>query len=510
MRTRESGFTLIELMLALGIVAASSIVSFNVKMLELEQMKARETGQYLVQYNNAVREWVSANVGVASTTKSGSAWLKPTTCPGGLSAVGYLPCYFPAATTSNPIPGGQLSLSTTITTSGAAPNITTVATTTSTPYQVGPGKIRSDLAGLAAVTAASSSPSAAPQGGNIDGSFKSMVSTGVIVMTAGNNGGADPWLRTDGSNTMNNPLNFNGARPSYMRDIQGVSRISNIAANALTIGNPSGGASGYSVVVDANKTNVGSLAIQNVTNTANGLDVVRGDIVASNGNIEASNNIVGPGGAIAQNFVDRNNGAYYVDPNAATSLNTLFAYGNVTTPIVYDRNNTGYYVDPNGTTNLNSLVTNSDFTNRSNITFNGIVTSQTGFVAETVVTEGAFCTPNGMLSHNAQGLQISCVNNAWKSPNTFGWNWFNIGREYGNTSDYYDPVTHNFVTADRVGWVTNDMGAWRYCAIRTMRVPQTYYGSCTLRKSGSNWLVDSYVDAIKPGEALYCHYVCTN
>ncbi|MHD0644189.1 prepilin-type N-terminal cleavage/methylation domain-containing protein [Pseudomonas aeruginosa] len=507
---RSKGFTLIEVAIAVALVSFGTIIAFQEKLSRLEQAQAAESGNWLLAYNNAAREWVSANIGASSGTRTGSAWLKPTTCPGGLSAVAYLPCNFPDGTAANPIPGGDLTLSTSITTTGAAPDYITTATTTTSPYQVGAGKIRSDLSGLAALVASSGSQTSDPKAGGIDGAIKSQVSTGIITMVASNNGSTDPWLRTDGSNTMNNVLRFNPSKVNTMREIQGVSRISNLAAISMTLGTSGGAAAGYSLVVDANKQTLGSLLLQNNSNLSYAMDVAKGNIVAAAGDIQAAGDVIANQGVTAQAFIDSNNGSFKVDPNGTSVMNVTQANGYVMSPIVYDAANGAYQIDPDQTSRMNQVVANSDFTNRSNITFNGLVQAIGGAVTETAATEDAGCSPNGLTSHDPAGVVMTCMNGRWRKPMQFGWNWFNINRDYGLVADYYDPTEHGYYYATRNGTITTNLGTWNFCSLRTSRTPKTFQGGCHLRRQGTDWVVDSYMETNKSGEVLLCHYTCAN
>lgn len=448
---KQHGFTLIELILAVGLATLGTIFAFQEKLEGLQQTQAVETGRWLVQYNNAVREWTSANIGAPAQTKSGSAWLKSTTCAGGLSAVDYLPCNFPAATAANPIPGGNISLSTNISTAGAAPNLITTALTTTSPYQIKSGQVRSDLAGLAALVASSGSSNSDPASGSVDGTIKSQVTTGVISMVASNNGSADPWLRSDGSNTMNNPLKFDSTNPANMREIQGVSRIQNIAANVLTLGNAGGGTAGYSIVVDANKTVTATVDVANVANAATAVQTTRGNVRTQSGNMSASGNITSNGSTYAKRFVSSANGAMYFDPDQQSVTKQINIYGPLSANILYDRNNPGYYIDPTNTSILNNVYADQGtslmayFNNL--VTVNGIMTishvDATGLKND---EEGQNCATGTMSTSQSLGGLLNCANGTMLSPVlTMG--------------DIYTPS----IPAGTTGVQTMNLGRHRFC-----------------------------------------------
>lgn len=357
-KSRQTGLTLLELLFALFISTVITLISFQSQTLQREQEKARVAGGKLFEYNNAAREWLSANIGAAPATQNGTAWLKSTACPGGTGAVNYLPCSFPDFSAGNPLPSGKLALTSTITTTGTPPNQVTTVTTVATPYTLKSGQIRSDLSGLAAIVASAGSKTVAQKGGT-DGTYNSNISTGVITLTASNQATTDAWLRTDGSNTMNGNLQFQAALPAAQREIRGASSLQNIAANVLSVGNSGGAAAGYSVIVDAQQNILGNIRVQNVQNAAYGVDVTRGSIRTQNGNLRASGQLIAGNQMIAPAFYDSNNLGYYLDPNGTSQLYQGFTTGGTNTPIVYDANDPNYYLDPNGYSYLNSMQVQS-------------------------------------------------------------------------------------------------------------------------------------------------------
>ncbi|MHD0644186.1 type IV pilus modification PilV family protein [Pseudomonas aeruginosa] len=468
----SKGFTLIELILAVALISIGTILGFQEKLTKLEQDLATESGQWLLAYNNAVREWISANPGAPASTKTGSAWLKSTTCPGGLSTVAYLPCNFPAATVASPIPGGNLSLTTTISTTGVAPNIITSASTTTTAYLVGPGKIRSDLSGLAALVASSGSQSADPRAGGVDGAIRSTVTTGVISMLASNNGNTDPWLRTDGSNTMNASLKFDASKAANMREIQGVSRLQNIAATALTLGNSGGAGAGYSVIVDANETVNAIQDIANNSNAGNGISITRGGMRTLNGNITASSDITANGGVYAPRLLSNVNGGTYIDPDQYSLVNQVNVYGKTTANIYYDRNNPAYYWNPAQNTNLNYIEANQGATLMSYfygpMTVGGLLYTNkwNGSVYQPTVAWQA-CSPK-TYAPTEDNMIASCTQGNWNR------NIVTIGYSF----DFTIPA------GAAPGAYTKNIGEFSWCAMASFHSSRTAQNGCIVNRTG--------------------------
>lgn len=321
-RKYQSGVTLIELILVLGLISLITVIDFERKNLELKQAQAKIVGNLLATYNGAVRAWLSANVGAPDAVKIGSQWLKHTSC-GGESTIAYLPCNFPDATPESPISFGKLSLASTLKTTGAAPDQVSSITTRSSAFILGENEIRSDLAGISAMVAASTSGGFSnPSGLTTDATYRSDPRTAVITMVARNNGFDDAWLRTDGSNQMHSNITFNPSKSEILRQINNLSRIQSFPGMNLFIGNKGGSGTGAQVVVDADQDILGDLHVSRVIKADGNIE--------SRKTIKASENIEAAKDMVAQHFYDADNRSFYVDPASKTHLNELLIKGKST------------------------------------------------------------------------------------------------------------------------------------------------------------------------------------
>lgn len=472
MSRNHHGFTLLELLLVIGLMSVMTMLTFYEKQTDFEQARARQVGGYLYQYNNAVRSALAQGIVPSTTTKIGSAWLKNSSC-GGVLAVGseFLPCDFPAATTIDPIKFGRLSLSTAVVVSGTAPNKKYLATTMTSPFTLvgssGVAKLRADLAGIASLSAAaaltsgfqiSAASGLSPYTATTDSSYKTDPLTGVITIVASNTSDNDVWLRTDGGNKMHATLNFDGPNP-VDRMIVGASVIQNFAGQVLRIGAGSGLApvTGAGVVIDSTTEVLGDFKVRRTMTVDNGV-IVTGDVTASgtvraganleangsaivqgnvsaNGAVSAAGNVTAGGAVVGQIFYDSNNMGYYVDPNNTSVVNTMVASGNITangaliSPIFYDANNTGYYVDPHATSNLNSMYSNY-------IASNGRVRAAEYVEVGGVAGEGGGCAPNGLIGRSPAGAVLSCQNGVWKGAGAVKGQYQYIGYFTGAASLY--------------------------------------------------------------------------
>lgn len=414
---RQRGATLLELILVMGLVSLGTVLAFEARQADFEQQQARVVGTQLSTYNNAVRNYIAKNPDVGSSVKSGSAWLKNTTC-GGPFAKGqeFLSCDFPSATVANPINFGTLALTTQIDTTGSFPNKRVTATTTTGSFSLahaGALEIRSDLAGIAALTAASStltgvqssSAGLTPYGAATDARFRSNPQDAKITMTASNIAEQDVWLRTDGANRMHAPLRFDGASASS-RTIEGASRIQNLAGEILYLGTPTGKTplTAARVVADANTEILGELRVRESLN-ADGSINARGDLTTQN-------NLTVAGTATVQNNIEGRSNI-----NAAGSIaagGSISAKGAIRGTIFYDENDERFQMDPTGTSVLNNVQSNN-INNLGALNSQGRITAGEYISINGIANEGWGCDSNGTLGRDASGKTLSCQNGRWAS-----------------------------------------------------------------------------------------------
>lgn len=437
-------------MLVVGLMSVMTMLSFIEKSKDMEVSEARVTGGLLYQYNNAARAWLSNNVGSTYQVQKGSAWLKHTSCSGGLSTIGYLPCDFPNATVASPVKFGTLALESTISTSGTGQNTVTSVTTTTSPFTLSNNQLRSDLAGVATLVAAAGGlQSSTPVLMASDGRYGSDPATGIITMMASNNASNDAWLRTDGSNTMKANLRFEDTNANDRREVQNVSRIRNIANEILYLGNVGGATAPVKqwVLVDANEEIKGQLVVDNDANLQNGIDVRKGDINLASGSVIASASVKAGTDVHAGQDVtaDRN---VLATQNVSAGVN-LVAGNNVLGQAFYDSKNTAYYVNPSLESQLNSLKTSGAITSQGRIK-----TSEFLELGQ-VVASGGGCERQGLVGVDASGKLMSCQAGTWQGQGAIG-----------------EPVR---VTG-------TNLGAWSMCTLN--------YGSGnskSLTYSGGNW-----------------------
>jgi hypothetical protein len=586
----QRGVTLIELIMVVGLMMFITILTFLEKQVDLEQARARIVGGLIFQYNNAVRSALARDLSsITAGTYNGSIWLKSNTCPGtgGSQAPGneLLPCDFPDATAINPIPFGSIVLSTNVVISGTAPNLKFTATTSSSAFKVqdtdGTLRVRADLSGLAVLTAASAMNSGyqsaaggglTPYSATTDARYSADAISGKMIFVASNNAYNDTWLRTDGSNQMHAPLQFDSPAPGN-RAIIGASSIQNLAGLAIRIGNGSGlsAVTSSGVIVGSSAEVLGDFRIRS-NSQVDGYQTVNGNLnvggstgiagnlsvngsIGANGQVSTSQYMWAGTSVYGQNFIDVNDGNYYIDPNGTSRQNVVMANTSYAS-VFYDINNSGYYVQPSGTSRLNAVQSNVEYsgiyydinntgyyvqpsqTSRMNSVMANVAyasifydINNTGYYVQpassshlnTLIANGIYnagrveigeflqldsistagwgCSPNGLVSRDAWGGLLSCTNGLWASP--------------GVSAEA--PVTIVSVGPTRTTW----SGCWS--SPKTALITATGPGATSLVINGvtvgttmgwggefSDIGMDFPISGIVPAGGSYCYYVTNN
>ncbi|PTH79989.1 polymer-forming cytoskeletal protein [Aeromonas veronii] len=491
---KNSGFTLLELLLVIGLSTAIAVVAFQDKMLETEQSQARQLGMELFQYNSAVQNYLaheSGNKNPASLNgvkHSGVNWLKSSSsCSGGQAVKEWLACRFLQAQ-GGKTTFGRLSFNTTLSFSSSEG---LSATTVVSPLEFNKNGVmerRGDLSGLAALVAsgaysvkdkpmaansqdssivycpetASKSPSMAAICNGRDGS---------IVMFSRNLSESDRWLRVDHGNVMQNTLEFRtgSTTPESLSEIQKIDSVARQIRNVARIynlgdGNTNGENDNLylgkrkgefaktsatlksdAVIVDADQEILGKLIVQSDV-IARGNITSEKDILAK-GNITSEKDVLAKGNITAEKDIlaignITSKGGLKVDKDALIS-------GNTTTSKIIDANDGNYYVDMNGSSKLNVLVANQ--------------IESTGFILPGAFKPGENCSRNGAIGRNsATNGPMLCVNNKWESNESKIGPWV----AYSPNVTYTAP-SDGFITAKtrHNNWVSISVGGSERCHV---------------------------------------------
>lgn len=412
-KIRQRGFTLLELLLVIGLVAIMTILDFQSKKLEMDQMQARTLGMELFRYNVAVQRYVAHASGEVDPstvigTKTGVNWLKDSSC-GGTAPSGYLSCNFLKQTGTTTF--GKLTFTTVITHN---PNEGFTARTKMSQLKLG-GKQRGDISGLAALVASGAyvvkdqpSPPLAQDGSVIYCPDIASVASNIqalcltdrdhIILFARNLSAQDKWLRVDHGNVMQNVLEFRTGdiTPATIpeidvidktkRQIRNVARIYNLGNSNgngnydnLYLGRKYGETakgmstiSNNAVIVDADQEILGRLKVMESIEAKKEIKTTDGNIIALDS--AGGNNSANAGNVIAQhdiwakdNLIADNKLLVGIDATIGRDLQVIrdtLVGGNATikgftqSQRYYDINDNAFYLEPSKISKLNTVDVN--------------------------------------------------------------------------------------------------------------------------------------------------------
>ncbi|ECE0793750.1 shufflon system plasmid conjugative transfer pilus tip adhesin PilV [Salmonella enterica subsp. diarizonae serovar 58:r:z53] len=416
----KKGFSLIELILALGIGTAISFIKFQDMKTEQENIIAQAVGTQIKQMGEAVNRYISIHYDKLSTLSSSSSQSSdpgPRACSANgceitvqtLINEGLLP---PSYTGIN---ANKSSYKILLKRSGIVPNyVINGLITTTVPWMEG-NKTRYDLLGKAMQAAGidSGMTQSATLASGYSGSwsekssnYPSINKTGLLAYRVGYDSSMySVYLRRDGTLPMTGNLNMGN------QDINNVRNIT--AAGTTTSG----------ILHSIGDTTIGGNA--QVNGNINSNNTVSGTTVSSRGETYTQNwfRTLGDGGIYFQKW---GGGWNMTDPN------TIQAYGgkNIQTVAgVY-----GGYIHSSG--NIDSAADmNSNRVFSNYIQSNGRVVAGEYVQINGQAQIGGGCSPNGLQGRTAEGAILSCVNGVWtggskvnrnqcmwlSAPNAFSW-----------------------------------------------------------------------------------------
>ncbi|EKS3671774.1 shufflon system plasmid conjugative transfer pilus tip adhesin PilV [Salmonella enterica] len=394
----NKGFTLIELILALGIGTAISFIKFQDMKAEQENIIAQAVGDQIKQMGEAVNRYISIHYDKLSTLSSSSSQSSdpgPRVCSANgceitfqtLINEGLLP---PSYTGIN---ANKSSYKILLKRSGIVPNyVINGLITTVFPWIEG-NKTRYDLLGKAMQAAGidSGMTQSATLASGYSGSwsekssnYPSINKTGLLAYRVGYDSSMySVYLRRDGTLPMTGSLNMGN------QDINNVRNI--IAAGTTTSG----------ILHSIGDTTIGGNA--QVNGNINSNNTVSGTTISARGETYTQNwfRTLGDGGIYFQKW---GGGWNMTDPN------TIQAYGgkNIQTGAgVY-----GGYVHSSG--NIDSAADmNSNRVFSNYIQSNGRVVAGEYVQINGQAQTGGGCSPNGLQGRTAEGAILSCVNGVW-------------------------------------------------------------------------------------------------
>ncbi len=443
----NKGFTLIELILALGIGTAISFIKFQDMKAEQENIIAQAVGDQIKQIGEAVNRYISIRYDKLSTLSSSSSQSSdpgPRACSTNgceitvqtLINEGLLP---PSYTGINAYKSSYKIL---LKRSGIVPNyVINGLITTVFPWIEG-NKTRYDLLGKAMQAAGidSGMTQSATLASGYSGSwsekssnYPSINKTGLLAYRVGYDSSMySVYLRRDGTLPMTGSLNMGN------QDINNVRNIT--AAGTTTSG----------ILHSTGDTTIGGNA--QVNGYINSNNTISGATVRSRGETYTQNwfRTLGDGGIYFQKY----GGGWNM-----SDANTIQAYGgkNISTAAgVY-----GGYIHSSG--NIDSAADmNSKRVFSNYIQSNGRVVAGEYVQINGQAQIGGGCSPNGLQGRTAEGAILSCVNGVWtggskvnrnqcmwlSASNAFSW----FGKRAGDLHEKPVICPNNYIMAGTKMW----------------------------------------------------------
>ncbi len=456
----KKGFSLLELILVLGIASAVSFMKFQDLKQQQENIQAGAVGQQIKQVGDAVNGYINIRYDKLSTLTSVSSSTGtdpgPRTCSTAdntctityqtLINEGLLP------TTFNGINTNHSAYSIILRRSGNSPNyVIDGLITTTTQWKEG-DKVRYDLLGKA-MQAAGIDSGVSRTASTVSGysgqwteqasDYKNISDSGLLAYRVGYSSTMySVYLRRDGTLPMTGDLNMGGRDINNLKNISvtgsatvagdvsaknlnatGDSTITGtvtagyaIVKNSLTWGGNTKGTLDSFGNINAQSGSMNSLQIAQNINVGNQITskFVTGDYVYANKEMQALKLVIN-GGTAGQIF---NSGTSYLDniyTNPGGSINnngTLYTGGNAT----FNGNIKAQKgLDAYGAINATGNITSAGQVKGATVASTGRMIAGEFLQINGTATAGASCSPNGLQGKSSTGVLLSCVSSKWTS-----------------------------------------------------------------------------------------------
>ncbi|MCM7086405.1 shufflon system plasmid conjugative transfer pilus tip adhesin PilV [Enterobacter hormaechei] len=400
-KQNKKGFSLLELILVLGVGSMMAFMRFQDMKTEQENVMAKAVGQQMKQIGEAVNGYINIRYDKLSTLTSSSSQSSdpgPRTCNGSGCEITYQTLIneglLPVSYTG--VNAQKSSYKIMLKRSGATPNyVVNGLITTTLPWSES-GKLRYDLLGKAMQEAGIDSgmtrttSNAFGYGGQwseTSANFNNITSAGKLAFRVGFNSALySVYLRRDGTLPMTGNLNMGGQSVYNAQDITaaGTTTTGILETNTATVGATLNVAGVTTLASDLNVSGNGQ-----VNGNLNSNKTLSGATVTSRSETYTQNwfRTLGDGGIYFQKY----GGGWNMGDTA-----TINAYGgkNVQTSAGFY----GGYIKSTGNIDANGRVNAGEF-----IYING------------QANVGWGCSPNGLQGRTPEGAILSCVNGVWKS-----------------------------------------------------------------------------------------------
>ncbi|MGG9162890.1 prepilin-type N-terminal cleavage/methylation domain-containing protein [Klebsiella quasipneumoniae] len=494
----KRGFSLLELILALGIGSAMALLKFQDMKASQEDFTAKTAGEQIRQIGEAVNGYINLRYDKLSTLTSSSSQSNdpgPRTCNASECEITYQTLIneglLPVSYSGINIYKSPYKIL--LKRGGTAPNYVINGLVVATTAWKEGGKTRYDLLGKAMQTAGVDSGmtqsttviSGMPgQWQESSSNFSNITGSGLLGFRTGFNSALySIYLRRDGTLPMTGDLNMGGNNINNAKNIT-ASGAGSFGGNITSGGNINAAKeviahNGYGDTITLGGDNAGNDYEIRLSNGGRPLS-----IYSPNAAIYTTVLLVWKNARIQQrlstNDLDpndlpsgwsgglRTNDVYAAGTVGAGSGGAVNAYLNSSGNIYASNDiNVGHQVNTQyvwASGNLNSNYIHSN----GNIDANGRVNAGEFVYINGQANLGAGCSPNGLQGRSSDGSLLSCVNGLWS--NSFS------GEISSNTFNLGFSGTIN-------------LGVQKFCAIGSYRSDSEDDGQCQVYKSGANWYI---------------------
>lgn len=415
---RKKGFSLLELILVLGVGAMISFIKFQDMRTEQEQVLASAVGQQIKQVGEAVNGYINIRydkIALLSNASGNGTDPGPRNCNTGTSICtityqtlvneGLLPTTYSSKNSFGSDYTIQLKRS------GISPNYIVDGMIMTNSAWIEGGHIRYDMLGRAmmsagvdsGVTKTNTSISGYSNGWSYNNSaFSAISKPGTLGYRVGYNSAMySVYLRRDGTLPMTGNLNMGGQDIINSNNITAAGTVT--GQSLKTTGDTNVGGK---LAVAGTATLSGAVQVNNTLNTT-GAITTSSNITGANitGTTLTGNTVTSRGETYTQNwFRTLGDGGIYFQKYGGgwnmTDANTIRAYNgkNIATTgaITASGNITGNTITANG-----EMVSKGRLTASEYVQINGIATA------------GAACSPNGLQGRDNTGQLLSCTSGKW-------------------------------------------------------------------------------------------------
>ncbi|PWW10116.1 shufflon system plasmid conjugative transfer pilus tip adhesin PilV [Mangrovibacter plantisponsor] len=411
-KQNKKGFSLLELILVLGVGSMMAFMRFQDMKNEQETVIAKAVGQQIKQIGEAVNGYINIRYDKLSTLTSSSSQSSdpgPRTCNSSGCEITYQTLIneglLPASYTG--VNAHKSSYKILLKRSGITPNyVVNGLITTTLPWSEG-GKFRYDLLGKAMQEAGidSGMTQSATVVSGLQGAWKetstyysNISSAGLMAYRVGYDSAMySVYLRRDGTLPMTGDLNMGG------KNIKNAVNITaSGAATAATLKSTGATTVGSTLTVGGASTFAGAMQVNNT--------------ISSTGNITAGGQFIGHNGGGDAYVIGGGDGNDYEFRLGSNKPLTLWRSGGSSSESRFQiwgkQSNNGDLIVSSGSdgNSTGSIVASGNITSSETITGKYLYPAMTS-------SEGGSCTTNGLISKNSAGSTLSCQSGIWKANN---------------------------------------------------------------------------------------------